>query len=304
MPFFYNENKNKNKISHNNNSNNISHKAKMLFVRFYNGKSQPDKDSTFESISYLIGFMFVDEQQKIKVVNDDMIEKCKIHSKECGGCFSEEGLTNEFNIEHIFSDFEFCTNAPKRSGSSHFVKSFVQNSLTLIKIPTNSPCLLSELIFFGRSFKCEIILPPLFDLNSTEQTNNVWNCDCKILNNIVNYNKSGDFPHIAEFPDDDCGFQIAAGKEFAIQHCLHSLICDESAELLQRIDAFILCAWVGSFDGSVKDIVTYSRWAANFILNCFSKYPSVVGMRSSLLVNYDDAEKLLKYLLLSFDNKM
>ena len=97
------------------------------------------------------------------------------------------------------------------------------------------------------------------------------------------------------------GFQIAAGKEYAIQHCLYSLICDASAELAQRIDAFILCAWVGSFDGSVTDIVQHSNWAANFILNCFSKYPSVVGMSSSLLVNYDDAENLLKHLLLSPD---
>ena len=33
------------------------------------------------------------------------------------------------------------------------------------------------------------------------------------------------------------------------------------------------------------------------MLNCFTKYPSIKGMSSSLLVNYDDAERTLKYLL-------
>ena len=100
-----------------------------------------------------------------------------------------------------------------------------------------------------------------------------------------------------DFPDENCGFEVTVGQEYAIQHCLYSLVCDNEAELSQRIDAFILCAWIGTFDSNIKMIVNHSKWAANFMLNCFAKYPSMKDMSSSLLVNYDDAERILKYLL-------
>lgn len=100
-----------------------------------------------------------------------------------------------------------------------------------------------------------------------------------------------------DFPDENCGFIVAVGQEYAIQHCLYSLVSDNKAELSQRIDAYILCAWIGTFDSNIEMIVNYSKWAANFILNCFTKYPSIKGMSSSLLVNYDDAESTLNYLL-------
>ena len=100
-----------------------------------------------------------------------------------------------------------------------------------------------------------------------------------------------------DFPDENCGFEVAVGQEYAIQHCLYSLVSDNEAELSQRIDAFILCAWIGTFDSNIEMIVNHSIWAANFMLNCFTKYPPIEGMSSSLLVNYDDAERTLKYLL-------
>lgn len=100
-----------------------------------------------------------------------------------------------------------------------------------------------------------------------------------------------------DFPDENCGFEVAVGQEYAIQHCLYCLVCDTKAELSQRVDAFILCAWIGTYDSNIEMIVNHSKWAANFMLNCFTKYPSMKGMSSSLLVNYDDAERTLKYLL-------
>jgi hypothetical protein len=91
-------------------------------------------------------------------------------------------------------------------------------------------------------------------------------------------------------------FETAGGPEFAAQNALRRLFDDDKNTVSERIDAFILAGWLGSFEGSIDCLLSESLWAAGFICNCLVRYGISDTMDSHDLMHYHDALQSLQFM--------
>jgi hypothetical protein len=91
-------------------------------------------------------------------------------------------------------------------------------------------------------------------------------------------------------------FETAGGPEFAAQNALRQLFNDDQNTVSERIDAFILAGWLGSFEGSIDCLLSESLWAAGFICNSLVRYGISDTMDSHDLMHYYDALQSLQFM--------
>jgi hypothetical protein len=92
-------------------------------------------------------------------------------------------------------------------------------------------------------------------------------------------------------------FESAAGMERAAQNSLELLVRDPTISISVdvRLDAVILCGWLGSFDGSIDEIFGLSRWAGNFILDAMLAYKPPISSSATILMDHSDAIESLAF---------
>ncbi len=87
---------------------------------------------------------------------------------------------------------------------------------------------------------------------------------------------------------------------YAVQYALKNFVNDEENSTNDRIDAFVLYAWIGSLEATIDELVNLSVWASEFILESLRRYGPNLPNDSNFLMNYGDAVHSLQYQLEQF----
>jgi hypothetical protein len=92
-------------------------------------------------------------------------------------------------------------------------------------------------------------------------------------------------------------FVSAAGMERAAQNSLELLVKDATISISVdvRLDAVILCGWLGIFDGSIDEIFGLSPWAGNFILDAMLAYKPPISSSATILMDHSNAIESLAF---------
>jgi hypothetical protein len=92
-------------------------------------------------------------------------------------------------------------------------------------------------------------------------------------------------------------FESAAGMERAAQDSLEFMVRDPACSISVdvRLDAMVLCGWLGSFDGSIDEIFGLSPWAGNFILGAMLTYKPPISSSATILMDHSGAVESLTF---------
>jgi hypothetical protein len=83
-------------------------------------------------------------------------------------------------------------------------------------------------------------------------------------------------------------FELGCGRDYVMQYCLMNNFNNNFEKIDDRIDSYIICAWIGTFEESIDKIINHSKWASNLIKNSLNINCCLHDMNSSFIIDYDD----------------
>jgi hypothetical protein len=91
----------------------------------------------------------------------------------------------------------------------------------------------------------------------------------------------------------------AVGPMYAAQRAVKAFASSlEETSFRDHCDAVILCAWIGSLEASIDELVNISPWASKFILECLKNYENnLPNHDSNFILSFGDAMSSLQYQL-------